>query len=89
MFLSKYKTKSLVGTDKEFIPITNLKYKSTIQTIRCSIEEATKAYEVDQTKVDSLKEMREYLKQNAKKPIKPTASQPSSHHGNQSCSKPT
>ena len=70
MFLSKYKTKSLVGTDKEFIPITNLKYKSTIQTIRCSIEEATKAYEVDQTKVDSLKEMREYLKQNAKKRTK-------------------
>ena len=40
MFLSKYKTKSLVGTDKEFIPITNLKYKSTIQAIRCSIGEA-------------------------------------------------
>ena len=62
MFLSKHKTKSLEGTSKEFIPILNHQYKDAIQKVRDTIEEATKRYEVDATKLDSLKAMRQYLK---------------------------
>jgi hypothetical protein len=67
MFLSKHKTKSLEGTSKEFIPILNHQYKNAIQKVRETIEEATKRYEVDATKLDSLKAMRQYLKENAMK----------------------
>ena len=67
MFLSKHKTKSLEGTSKEFIPILNHQYKDAIQKVRDTIEEATKRYEVDATKLDSLKAMRQYLKKNAMK----------------------
>ena len=65
MFLSKHKRESLVGTNKEFLPIVNHKYKQKIGEIRKSIERAVTKYEEDQIKLQGFKEMKTYLQENA------------------------
>ena len=65
MYLSKHKRESLVGTNKEFLPIVNHKYKQKIGEIRKSIERAVTKYEEDQIKLQGFKEMKTYLQENA------------------------
>ena len=65
MYLSRHKRESLVGTNKEFLPIVNHKYKQKIAEIRKSIECAVTKYEEDQIKLQGFKEMKKYLEENA------------------------
>ena len=68
MYLSKHKRESLVGTNKEFLPIVNHRRKLVIKKIgeiRKSIECAVTKYEEDQIKLQGFKEMKTYLQENA------------------------